>query len=470
MDGGGARADEGNLIRSVPLFAGLSAAEAEELCRSAGRVFLDPGDRLLEEGAPGDALYIIVSGEFEVTKRAGGHDVVLATRKAGEYIGEMSLIERAPRSASVRAATRGEVLKVGPDALQRLLVSHPEAATSLLRTVAGRLRSTESSLVQADKLAALGTLAAGLAHELNNPAAAIQRSVDYLSEAHDVLRRSAVGLARLSLAPAETERLDALEADIAGLADAAPASATSQHESALASLLEEWGVADPWEVATAMARLGWLPERLREIANQFRPEVARGVVQWLGAAVMAAQVAAEIRQASLAISRIVGAVRSYSYLDRAPVQDVDVVRSLEDTLVILNHKIRHGVTITRDFAPDLPRIEAHAGELNQVWTNIIDNAIQAMGGHGTISLATRGLGAEVEVRIEDTGPGMTADVAGRVFEPFFTTKPQGEGTGLGLHVAHNIVVNRHHGRITFETRPGRTAFRIVLPRKLVAPG
>lgn len=465
-DGKGQGGDD-SLIRSVPLFAELSEIDAAELWRSAGRVEVAPGALLIEEGTPGDTLYIILSGELEVTKRDGGRDVTLATRKSGEYIGEMSLIEQAPRSASVRAVLPSKLLAIGPEAFRNLLVRRPDAATSLLRTVAGRLRSTEASLVQSDKLAALGTLAAGLAHELNNPSAAIQRSVDYLADSHAAMRRASVALAGAALNDTELDRLKALEAGLGELArDWSPA--PSEVEGALAAELGNLGLTDPWEIATAMAQLTWTPARLGTVVAGYRPEVRPAVLAWLGSAMVAMQLAAEVRMASTAISRIVGAVRSYAYLDQAPVQDVDLARSLEDTLMILNHKLKRGITVMREFDPELPRIEAFAGELNQVWTNVIDNAIQAMGGNGTLSVAIRSLGQEVEVRIADTGPGIPEDISARIFEPFFTTKPQGEGTGLGLHIAHNIVVNRHHGRIAVDSRPGRTEFRIVLPLKLAA--
>jgi signal transduction histidine kinase len=464
-----ATAADDDFIRSVPLFAGLSREDADALRSAATRITVEPGDCFIEEGAPGDTLYIILSGELEVTKRDGGRELTLATRRPGEFIGEMSLIEQAPRSASVRAVARSDLLAIGPEAFHALLTRRPDAATTLLRTVAGRLRSTESSLVQADKLAALGTLAAGLAHELNNPAAAIQRSVDYLGEAQQALRQSAAGLARAAPDDAELARLAALERELAGLWGEVPSPPSAVEEDELATALQALDVEQPWDIASAMAQAGWTARRLADALSDLRPATRPPVARWLGAAILATQIAGEVRMASTAISRIVAAVKSYAYLDQAPVQDVDVARSLEDTLMILNHKLKHGIGVERDFDPALPRIEAYAGELNQVWTNIIDNAIHAMNGNGTLSLSAHGLGADIEVRIADSGPGIPAAVAGRIFEPFFTTKPQGEGTGLGLHIAHNIVVNRHRGRISLDTRPGRTEFRIVLPVKLAEP-
>jgi signal transduction histidine kinase len=194
----------------------------------------------------------------------------------------------------------------------------------------------------------------------------------------------------------------------------------------------------------------------------------KAVLQWLGAGFAAQQLVAEIRASAQAISGIVRAVKSYAYLDQAPVQDVDLRAGLEDTLVILRHKLKDGIEVLRDFEAGLPKIEAYASELNQVWTNLIDNAVQAMDGRGVLELRARRIGEEVEVRIADSGPGIPAGIASRIFDPFFTTKPQGVGTGLGLHIAHNIVVNRHRGRIDFETRPGRTEFRVSLPIRMKA--
>ena len=202
------------------------------------------------------------------------------------------------------------------------------------------------------------------------------------------------------------------------------------------------------------------------MAAAFAAAQVRPVMQWLGAGLAAQQLVAEIRRSAQAISEIVRAVKSYAYLDQAPVQDADLRASLEDTLVILRHKLKDGIEVVRDFEAGLPTIEAYASELNQVWTNLIDNAIHAMNGRGVLELRARRVGSDVEVRIADSGTGIPAAIASRIFDPFFTTKPQGVGTGLGLHIAHNIVVNRHHGRIDVESRPGRTEFRVWLPIRM----
>lgn len=464
-----ATGDHGAMIRQVPLFADLTNEEAEELWASGQEIEAAPGEVIIDEGTSGGSLFIILSGALEVSKRDKDRDVTLATRRPGEFLGEMSLLEQAPRSASVRAVDRSRLLVIGPDAFRRLLARRPEAATTLLRTVAGRLRSTEASLIQSDKLASLGTLAAGLAHELNNPAAAIQRSTGYLSEAFEAWRRRTVELSALDLSPNERRGLAELEQSIAQCERQRLADAVARKEEArLISQLETFGVEEPWEMGPVMATYGWTAARVDGLATTFTPEHLKPVLRWLGAGLAAQQLMEEIDRASRAISDIVRAVKSYAYLDRAPVQDVDIAASIEDTLMILNHKLKHGVEVVRDFEANLPRVEAYAGELNQVWTNIVDNAVQAMDGKGRLEVGARRLGDEVEVVIADSGPGIPEDVAARVFEPFFTTKAQGVGTGLGLHIAHNIVVNRHRGRIGFDTRPGRTEFRIVLPLRLDA--
>lgn len=456
-----------SLIRAVPIFADLNDAEADELWSAGERLGVGPGEVFIHEGAQGDTLYIVLKGAVEVTKRDGDHEVTLATRGPGEFLGEMSLLEQAPRTASVRATQPSELLAIGREAFRQLLARRPEAAATLLRTVTSRLRSTEASLVQSDKLAALGTLAAGLAHELNNPAAAIQRSTGYLSEAFEAWRRRTVELSMLEMTPEERQGLVELEAGIADCRATRCSDAEARkQESRISHRLEELGIAEPWEIAPAMAAYGWTVERLEPVQATFTTEHLEPVLQWLGAGLAAQLLMEEIEVASKAISGIVRSVKSYAYLDQAPVQDVDLAMSLDDTLMILNHKLKHGVAVSRSYEPALPRVEAYAGELNQVWTNLIDNAIQAMDGEGQLEIGARRLGEELVVSIADSGPGIPEDIAARIFEPFFTTKAQGVGTGLGLHIAHNIVVNRHRGRIGFVTRPGRTEFRIVLPLRL----
>jgi signal transduction histidine kinase len=455
-------------IGGVPLFAGLTPAQVTQLCRSSRRVTFKAGELVIEEGAPGEALFIILSGELEVSKRDGGRDLVLATRRAGEYLGEMSLIERSPRTASARATQDSELLEIDAAGFDELIETNPSVGASILRTMAGRLRSTEASLMQREKLASLGTLAAGLAHELNNPAAAIQRSSSYLWEALETSARRSSELAALSLTEVERQRVAVLETGLAEIAPSSVEHGSSAAENALMARLEALGAESPWDIAPAMAAFGWTVEKLETAIAGFAAQTRNVVLSWLGAQLSARQLVNEIQRSGQAISDIVRAVKSYAYLDQAAVQPVDVEKSLEDTLMILKHKLKGSIEIVRDFEPGLPRAEAHAGELNQVWTNLIDNAVDAMDGHGTLTLRARRLGDSIEVRVADTGPGIPAGAAERVFDPFFTTKPQGVGTGLGLHIAHNIVVNRHRGSINFETGADGTEFKVVVPLLLGA--
>ena len=449
-------------LRKIPLFAELTDEDTTTICRSSRRFSVAPGARFIEEGAPGNALYVVLTGEVEVTKDDDGRELVLAARGPGEVLGEMSLLEERPRTASVRAVVDSEVLEIGAETFTGLLESNPSIAKTILRTVAARLRSTESSMMQREKLASLGTLAAGLAHELNNPAAAIRRSSAILGETLVLMGERNGELNAIELSAEERAALSTLEAKLA--APLGP-KGTADDEDALINALEEHGVEAPWDVAPALVANGWSVGDVEAAAAGFADAHRKIVLGAVGARLTAGQLVAEIQRSAEAVSDIVRAVKSYAYLDQAAVQLVDLKASLEDTLMILKHKLRD-VAVTRSFADDLPRIEAYAGELNQVWTNLIDNAVDAMSGKGKLEVGVRGLGDNIEVTIADNGPGIPKEIRGRIFDPFFTTKPQGVGTGIGLHIVNNIVVNRHRGSIDVTSDPGNTVFRVTLPVKL----
>ena len=455
-------------LRRVSLFAGLPDEDLDQLCRMASTISINPGELVFEEGSPGDALYVILDGELEVAKRRGPQDVVLAVRRSGEFIGEMSLLERAPRSASVRALRESLLLVISQAAFQTLLSSSPSAHLTIWHTVTSRLRSTESMLVQNEKMAALGTLAAGLAHELNNPAAAIQRSAAQLRDALFEWQRIATELGALS-DPSQTTVFDVLQEETVKRAAASVPSdpiSLSDQESELQDWLEDKGVEPAWEFAPALVSFGWNRDELARVTEHFSTTQQAVVLRWLAAGSSVYGLLGEVGTSAEAISEIVKAVKTYSYLDQAPIQEVDVRESLETTLVILRPKIKARISITRDYADDVPRIEAYGSELNQVWTNILDNAISAMQGEGELVLRTYTEDGDVVVEIIDDGPGIPPEDQRRIFEPFFTTKGPGVGTGLGLHIAYNIIFHKHHGEIQVASRPGETRFRVALPVQL----
>lgn len=420
-------------LRATQLFAALPEDELLALIALCEPIMLLPGAILIEEGTDGDAFFVIVDGELEVTKRSGEGDLPLARLEAGGIIGEMAVIEKRPRNASVRAIGPAEVLRVPSDALLRVL-ERPASSLAILRTVMQRLRSTESLLREREKLAGLGTLAAGLAHELNNPAAAAGRSVKALGRA--------IEAAENQPQPDQQPRPPV---------DATPPRSALERADRIEDVA---AISRDHDAAAALVDAGWTSASLRA-----QPESVR---EWLAADASVHQLLAELGMAVDRISEIVAAVKGYAYLNQAPMQRVDIRVGLEQTLVILRHRLRE-IAIVNELADDLPEIEVHGSELNQVWTNLIDNAIDAMEGRGTLTIsAVREAADGVRVSICDSGPGVAEVIRGRLFEPFATTKPPGEGTGLGLHISHDVIA-RHGGRIEVESNPGHTCFVVILP-------
>jgi signal transduction histidine kinase len=449
------------LLRQLPLFAELPQEDLGFLHQEASRERIPEDHMLIGEGEPGDALYVILEGEVEVTRKDGRSEVVLARRGPGDFIGEMALLEGGKRSASVRACGEVEVLVIGQEAFRKLL-ARPAASATLLRTMASRLRSTEAVLMQREKLASLGGLAAGLAHELNNPASAIERAVVQLEAALRGWRSNDRLLGTMAVGESlPLEDLDALVDESRAVAWQALES--SLEESDLSEWLEDRGVDEPWMCAPVLVRYGFSRKRLAGLEEGVSRQLLPDLIRWLASGLEVRQILTAVRTSAHAISDLVGAVKTYAHLDQAPIQKVDVRQSLEDTMAILNHKLGEGIEVVRDFPPELPVIDAYASELNQVWTNLIDNAVDAMGGAGTLTLRVEVGDKSIDTFVEDDGPGIPDDVASRVFDPFFTSKPPGEGTGLGLHIAYNVVVDRHRGALSVESRPGRTVFRVSLP-------
>jgi signal transduction histidine kinase len=459
------KVDVFNMIKGHPLFSALPKRDLERLIGLTKPVHLKAGEILMKEGTPGGSLFLLLDGEFEVTKMSGQQEVKIALRGPGEVFGEISILDRAPRSATLRATQPSSLLELDQGAFQDVIQSSPQAALALLDTITSRLRNTEAMLRQHEKMAALGTLAAGLAHELNNPAAAIGRSAGQMHELLGKWMEASAEVGLISLTESEQAAIQRFETRMLardGEHDFDPIT-RSDLEDELTTWLEGKGLDEAWDYAGWLVEDGWTVPTLDEAIVGIEAGHLKPILRWFTVGVSLFSLSEEIREGAERISSLVGSVKTYAYLDQAPAQLVDVHKGLEDTLVVLRQKIGPGIQIERNYAADLPRIEAHGSELNQVWTNLIDNALDAMGESGKLVLSTHQDGPGIRVTLCDSGPGIPDDILERVFEPFFTTKPPGVGTGLGLHIVYNIVCQRHSGSVRIEEREGMNCFVIELP-------
>ncbi|MEW5988482.1 MAG: CoA-binding protein [Chloroflexota bacterium] len=454
-----------DFLKKVPLFANLPMADLERLCEMIDESRLPAGAELFAEGDAGDKAYVIKEGEIDILKQSAGREVLLAVRQAGEVIGEMSLLEEAPRTATARARTESVLLAITQAQLDHLLNTSPSAARAMLHTVTTRWMAMQAILQQSEKMAQLGTLTAGIAHELNNPAAAAQRGAGQLRAAVGQLQHSYWQLSERVLSPSQLESLRTVDERANRYARqpfAIDPLGRSDREYELETWLDEQGVENAWEVAPTLVNLGYETSELDHLRAVFGEGLA-AVFTWLVAAYTVYSLLEEIGQGAGRLAEIVKALKSYTYLDQAPVQLVDVHEGLDNTLIMLRGKLKGGITVHRQYAQDLPRIQAYASELNQVWTNIIDNAADAMPGQGQLTLRTHQEDNWVVVEIEDNGTGIPEAIQSKIFDPFFTTKPPGKGSGLGLNISYNIIVHKHRGEIKVFSRPGKTCFEVRLP-------
>lgn len=457
-----------DFLSSQPLFSGLSEQDLNWLADQVQPVEIKSGELLIEEGDPGDSAYIVMEGEFEIIKKSDQREIVIGLREPGAVIGEMALIDNTPRNASVRAVKDSRLLKISDKVFFQLLQNSATAVLAILRTVSGRLRQNEAMLRQSEKMAALGTLSAGLAHELNNPAAAARRSADQLRLKLNDWQQLNSELDRLALSEPQRSKLIQLRremsAEAKGKNQPNPIK-QSMLENDVQAWLKEHAVQEAWEISTDLVSAGFDTTNLRKLCEAYTSNQISVVVKWLAAGYSVHGLIDEVRMSTERISEIVKSVKEYSYLDQAPLQEVDIHESLENTLVILRHKTKEGVKIIRQFAANLPRIEAYGSELNQVWTNILDNALDALEGTGEITLRTYAKPPFVFIEIQDNGPGIPTNIQKRIFEPFFTTKPPGVGTGLGLNISYTII-HKHYGEIRVTSKPGETCFQVKLPIQL----
>jgi signal transduction histidine kinase len=381
-------------------------------------------------------------------------------------MGAIAVLTQGPLGVRMQAVTDCRLAVVASEDFRRLALAQPSIHRRVMQQVApviGRITAIEQNR---ERLASLGTMAAGLAHELNNPVAAASRSAAQLTEALDVISSALACFVEAGVERAEAEQLVHLQQQAvahAAACTALDALDASDAEDELLALLEALDVEEPWRLAEPLAVAGvdqpWL-DRVAELAGPATGDALR----WVAATLTAGRLAAELEESTTRMSTLVGAMKSYSYMDRGDIVEVDLHEGLETTLVVLGYKLKHTqIRIVRDYDRSMPKLTLRGSELNQVWTNLLDNAIDALGEQGTITIATRPDGSCAVVEISDDGPGIADDVAERIFDPFFTTKDVGQGTGLGLATARRIVVDRHDGSLNLERQPGRTTFRVRLP-------
>jgi len=452
-------------LRALALFDGLSDDQLLELGAAGTELRFVEGEELFRESRPADYWWVLLTGTISLVRHVGHEETLLGVMDSpGQWAGGFQAWDpNGVYMATGRGAAAGRVLRVPAEQLRDLADAWFPLGAHLIRGLAQTARRIESMARQREALVALGTLAAGLAHEINNPASAATRAVDALEDTCQTLLSSLTRLAEGSISAAQFVALDTMRREIEPQSASTEPLAVADREDALSDWLVAHGVERDWLIAPPFAAAGIDTAWCERAAALLDGAPLGPGLEWVASSLSMATLLSEVKESTGRISELVAAVRSYSQLDRASIQQMDVTEGLESTLVMLAHKLRGGVTVVRDYGDDVPRIEAIGGELNQVWTNLIDNAIDAMRGTGTLRVSTRRNENGVVVEIGDTGPGMSEEVRAHAFEPFYTTKDVGEGTGLGLDISRRIIVDRHGGEITIEPRPGETVLRVRLP-------
>jgi signal transduction histidine kinase len=457
-------------LRTLFLFEKLTDDQLTWLCERGHVALVEPG-QVFTEGTPATCFYVLLEGTIAMSRRVGVDDIeVNRTSQRGAYCGAFTAYmgDRLQQvyMNSVKAVEPCRFFVLDAEVFAEFMHNWFPMAVHLLEGVFFGTKNAQTAIGQRERLLALGSLSAGLTHELNNPAAAAVRATSALRERVAGMRHKLGMIASGKWDRITLETLIKLQEEAAERVPKAIALApleASDREDEITDWLDEHSVRDGWDMAPTFVQAGLDVAWLEHVALTVEPQILESALRWLNYTVETELLMNEIEDSTTRVSTLVGAAKQYSQLDRAPYQVVDVHELLDSTLLMLSGKFPPGIRVVKDYSPGLPSIPAYAGELNQVWTNLIDNAVSAMGGTGTLTVRTGLDRDQVFVEFGDTGPGVPPEIRNRIFEPFFTTKPVGEGTGLGLDITWRIVVNKHHGDLSLESSPGDTRFRVRLP-------
>ncbi len=449
-------------LSKIEIFADLPREQLEWLAGYFEELHFQPGEIVGREGEPLDHLTVILEGEMRI-QIGSGADEMIFRGFAGQVTGLLPYSRLTHYGGTIRAVLPTRIANLHRSHFPKMLQRMPLLGQRLVSIMADRIRETTRLETQRDKLAALGKLSAGLAHELNNPAAAAQRATASLREALETVREASIRLARHALSAEQREMITRFErqAQCTACTSADPL-AQSDREERITAWLEARHLPDAWKIAPAIADAGVEVPKLDCLAGQVGDEVICDALTRIASLLTIARLIDEIEISTRRISSLVQAVKEYSYMDQAAMKEVNLHQGLENTLTILNYQLKGGIAVVREYDESLPRVCAFGGELNQIWTNLMANAIEAMHGKGELRVRTARDLDRVLVEIGDNGPGIPPEVLPHIFEPFFTTKGVGEGTGLGLDAVGRIVRN-HHGEIRVSSEPGDTCFQVYLP-------
>jgi len=454
-------ADKSELLRT-PAFKDLPDDQIAWFLSQCEEIKLEAGKTYSRQGDPADSMYVVLEGEMEGRGEFGGQTIAFAVAP-GSVSGVLPFSRMTQFTVSMRAVTEGRVLRFPASHFPELIQKMPELTRRLVSLMADRIRETTRIEQQRERLASLGKLSAGLAHELNNPASAAKRAAGQLRDMLKKIKNASHELGRRDLTPAQKAEIEKLEASFTAPAEPPKdALAISDLEDEIDSLLRSHGQNDLWQLAADLARRNITPQALETLFATLEADTARAALLRIAASVEIFNLLTELENSTARISDLVRAIKEYTFMDQSPVQNVDIVKGLENTLTIMNYKLKHGVKVNRDYDKNPLLVNSFGSELNQVWTNIIDNAIDAMGGNGEIRIRAYREDDCAIVEIRDNGPGIPSDILPHIFDPFYTTKSVGEGTGLGLDTVQRIM-KKHRGSVQVFSKPGDTCFQVRLP-------